>query len=106
MEELEKAYNEFRQALKEAIFNGELELEYNDPHHSAYNGEISFIFKRHRYSISVADRYVCYHQDVMDGMFDDDDIKMLNELVKCNMETINKKRIKELKEELNRLENL
>lgn len=108
MTNFEQKYKEFRDAFKEAVLNNEFEYKVEKSDVPGYNGMITFFFKDEKFKISVADTFVCYLSldRLLDGLFNRDDIRFLNKIVKEYFLKDKEKfdRIEKLKKELYELE--
>lgn len=105
MTSFEQKYQEFREAFREAVLNKEIRYEVKSAYTSGFNGVIVlYIEDNRKVEISVSDNNLCYHNEIIDGVFNDDDIKKLNSIINEYSLVVKRNRLKQLKKEIIELE--
>ena len=101
----ETALKAFQIGVKNAILSGEIPVTWENPQTDGYLGTGRFVVGKAECSMSVAERFVCYHNDLTKGMFDDeDDFEALKAMVKKHvLPEKDKARIGELQAEIDRI---
>lgn len=108
MTNFEQKYQEFREAFREAVLNDELECKIEEePESSAYIARMFFkVSPTYKIGINVANGFVCYFDDCVNGVFTVDDIEKLKIIINNHLnrqDPEKRKRIKELEKELKTL---
>lgn len=106
MTKFEQKYQEFIDAFKEAAFNNDFHYKVEKPYVSGYNGKITFLTGKFDAEFTVADTFVCYHNDLLRGIFNKDEIKTINGMIEKYFSKDKERydRIEQLKKELYELE--
>lgn len=106
MTDFEQKYKEFIDAFKKAVFDGEFNYRVDKSCVTGYNGKITFYVGKLNVEFTVARNYVCYHNKLLDEIFDKDEIKALNDMIDKYFSKDKEKydRIEQLKRELAELE--
>lgn len=101
----EAALKDFQTTVKNAILSGEIPVTWENPRNEDYLGTGRFMVGKAECSVSVAERFVCYHNPLLEGFFDNkDDFKALKAMVKEHvLSEKDKTRIKELQAEIDRI---
>ena len=105
MTNFEQKYQEFKEAFREAVLNKELRYEVKPAYTSGFNGVIIlYIDDIRKVEISVSDNNICYHNDIIDGVFNDDDIEKLSSIINEYSLVMKRNRLEQLKKEIVELE--
>lgn len=105
MTNFEQKYQEFREAFREAVLNKEIRYEVKSAYTSGFNGVIVlYIEDNRKVEISVANDNLCYHNEIIDGVFNKDDISKLNSIIKEYSLEVKRNRLEKLKKEIIELE--
>lgn len=106
MTNVEQKYHEFREAFRDDVLNGNVECKISKQGNLHYNAEITFKINELKLCITIADEFVCYHDKVIEGVFNKNDIKFLNKMVNDYFSKDKEKydRIEKLKNEIYKLE--
>lgn len=105
MTNFEQKYQEFREAFREAVLNKEIRYEVKPPYTYGYNGVITLYIENNRkVEISVSDNSLCYHNEIIDDVFNDDDIEKLNSIINEHSLVVKRNRLEQLKKEIVELE--
>ena len=102
----EIAHNTFKEEVKNAILSGEIPVDWENPQNENYLATGRFVVCGAQCSISVSEDFVCYHNELLRGMFDDeDDFNALKSMIKPHLLTKEENtRIKELQAEIDRIQ--
>lgn len=105
MTNFQQKYQEFREAFREAVLNKEIRYEVKSPYTCGFNGVITLYIENNRkVEISVSDNNLCYHNEIIDGVFNDDDIEKLNSIINEYSLVVKRNRLEQLKKEIVELE--
>lgn len=102
----EIAHNTFKEEVKNAILSGEIPVDWENPQNEDYLATGYFTINHTRCSISVSENFVCYHNGLLRGMFDNEnDFNALRSMIKPHLLTKEENaRIKELQAEIDRIQ--
>lgn len=111
MNNLNVKLDEFREAFRQAVLNKELAFKVTEEEDksSSYIATMDFMVtigvSRFKVSMAVADDFICYHNDLLWGVFSKDDIRQLHKIIDeaLAVDADKRKRIKELEAELSEL---
>lgn len=105
MTNFEQKYQEFREAFREAVLNKEIRYEVKPAYTCGFNGVITlYIDNNRKVEISVSDNHLCYHNEIINDIFNDDDISKLNSIINEHNLLIKRNRLEQLKKEIVELE--
>ena len=102
----EIAHNTFKEEVKNAILSGEIPVTLSPCKDPYWLARVTFMVGQSECSVSVSDHSVCYHNDLLKGLFDDkEDFKALKAMVEKHvLSEKDKARIKELQAEIDRIQ--
>ena len=69
MSRVEQALQTMRDEIKNAILNEEIEMEFSRDVSEGYYAELRARVGDVRFSMAIAETFVCYHNDFINGMF-------------------------------------
>lgn len=79
---VEQALQTMRDEIKKAFINEELDVDYYPSDHKGYYAGVDVRFGDVVFRMTVAETYVCYHDDFVRGIFDDkEDFKAMRAVV-------------------------
>lgn len=82
MSRVEQALQTMRDEIKKAFLNEELEVDYSPSDHNGYYASVKVKVGHVKFSMTVAETYVCYHDEFIQGIFDDkEDFKAMRAVV-------------------------
>lgn len=82
MSACESALSRLRTSLKKAILNEEVEMTFTESSADGYYAEMRVHFGGLNFNMTIANTFVCYHNQFVNGMFDmKEDFEALTELV-------------------------
>lgn len=108
MEEINKTLKALQESIRKAVLNEKIELKFKPMYNLSYMFELEISVNGGKCSFSVADKFICYHNQLLEGTFNEKkDIPKLKKLAEKHFKFPSeetKKRILELKEEIKKLE--
>lgn len=101
----ETALKAFQTEVKNAILSGEIPVTLSPCKDPYWLAQVEFVVGQATCSMSVAEKCICYHNDLLHGIFDDkDDFDALKTMIKKHvLSEEDRVRIKELQAEIDRI---
>lgn len=91
------AIKNMQETIKNAILNEEVNMDFSPAENKNYYAELKVFVGKVVFAMTIADKYICYHNPFIDGMFDDpDDFKELANLAKKHVRTLTEDDINEI----------